>query len=71
MFQIEITDTTNMEELYICDKCNKFFPCSSYVSKPDCVIHCKFDYPIIAKEVWNDYFSRFLIRYFHKECLEA
>jgi hypothetical protein len=71
MFQIEITDTTNLEELFICDECDKFFPRSGYVSHPDCVIHLKFDYPIIAKEVWKDYASRFVIRYFHKECLEG
>ena len=70
MFLVELIETVDMEELFICNKCNEFFPRSSFVSSPDCVIHLKFDYPIVAKEVWNEYVSRFVIRYFHKECLE-
>jgi hypothetical protein len=71
MFQVEITESTNLDELYICDKCDEFFPRTGFVSSFDSVVHLRFDYPIVAKEVWKDHLSRFLIRYFHKECLEA
>ena len=70
MFQVEFIETVDMEELFICNKCNEFFPRSAFVSHPDCVIHLRFEYPIIAKEIWQDHASHFVIRYFHKECLE-